>query len=165
MTGSSEATSSALAAPASDTTKSRSAQPAAADDTTPTDNAAALPADTEELPARQNDPSRPGRSVKYKKQNVAFLRHQRWKEEQAAKGPAPEPIELPSPVTLLKWTLLLVISILAVGQFVTGDVLYGYEGRWRNPRRWLPVPQRSFTMAELALYDGKQESRPVYVSS
>ncbi|PWN29962.1 cytochrome b5, partial [Jaminaea rosea] len=65
---------------------------------------------------------------------------------------------------LIKWILLAVLAALALGQFITGDVLYGYDGRWRYPSRWIPPKQRTFTPAELALYNGRDPSRPIYLS-
>lgn len=119
----------------------------------------------EEVKPPQSDPSTPGCSVKHKKQNVAMLAHQRWKEQQASQGKdSQEPLDLPTPMQFLKWFILALLAVLALGQFVTGDVLYGYEGRWRDPRRWLPVPQKVFTPGELALYNGRDEHRPVYLS-
>ncbi|CAO1629401.1 unnamed protein product [Parajaminaea phylloscopi] len=119
---------------------------------------------------RQPDPSQPGRTVKHKKANSAFLVHQRWKEDQkaqrraAGKGEDERPLEVPSFRIFLKYTLLALLAALALGQFITGDVLYGYEGKWRNPRKWLPTKPREFTPGELALYNGRDESRPVYLS-
>lgn len=96
---------------------------------------------------RQADPSQLGRTVKHKKANSAFLVHQQWKEDQKAKRIAAgigeeeeeQPIEAPSLRVFVRWTLLAVIAAMAIGHFITGDVLYGYEGKWRNPKRWLPV--------------------------
>lgn len=114
----------------------------------------------------QQDPSNPGRFVKSKKPNQAMLAHQRWKEKERqkqsnSKSPPPEPISI---ATLLKWFFLTLLSAAALGHFITGDVLYGYNGRWRNPRKWIPVKQRVFTPSELALYNGRDASRPVYLA-
>lgn len=108
----------------------------------------------------QEDPSNPGRFVKAKKQNEAFLKHARWKESQRGQE-RPDPISVAS---ILKWLVVGVVSALALGHFITGDVLYGYNGKWRNPRRWMPAKQRVYTPAELALYNGRDASRPVYLA-
>lgn len=106
----------------------------------------------EERP-RQVDPSNPSRTVAYKKANAPFLAHARFKAQEAERrrekrrqkglpedgDEEEEPLELPGPRTVLKWILLTLIAVLAMGQFVTGDVLYGYKGKWRNPKRWIPV--------------------------
>ena len=120
-------------------------------------------------PPMQEDPSNPGRFVKHKKQNQAFLVHHKWKQEQAKKKAARgEDPNSPDPTIsvgrILKWSLIVLISTLTMGHFITGDPLYGYDGKWRNPRKWIPVKQRVFTPAELALYNGRDTSRPTYVS-
>ncbi|CAO1621064.1 unnamed protein product [Sympodiomycopsis kandeliae] len=118
-----------------------------------------------ELPL-QEDPSNPGRFVKHKKQNRAYLKHQEWKKSESARRLASGeteavPIQLSS---ILKWLFITLISIPILGHFITGDLFWTYQGKWRNPSRWIPVKQRTFTMNELSLYNGRDSSRPIYIA-
>lgn len=59
------------------------------------------------------------------------------------------------------------IAFFAVGYYVTGDLLWGYETRWTNFRyvryRLFDSP-RIFSETELALYSGKDPLKPIYVA-
>ncbi|PWN23175.1 cytochrome b5 [Microstroma glucosiphilum] len=149
-----------------------------AEETTASSSAVSPDTTAAEARPRQVDPSDPSRTVAYKKANTPFLAHARFKAQEAERrrekrrqkglpedgDEEEEPLELPGPRTVLKWMLLILIAVLAMGQFVTGDVLYGYKGKWRNPKKWIPVRQRVFTPAELAMYDGTEPSRPIYLA-
>lgn len=164
------------------------------------------------------DPSDPNRKVKHKKINSAYLKHQRWKEEQerleqerkdssSKNKMSGRIVELPAgakdEVTLrstdrkgnktksqskpesnkagkgkadttttttgrgltfliFKWSLVAVLCAFGLGQFIAGDALWGYRGKYVKKETFMP-PTRIFTPAELAIYDGKDESKPIYV--
>ncbi|PWN33547.1 cytochrome b5, partial [Meira miltonrushii] len=133
------------------------------------------------------DPSDPNRKVKHKKINTAFLKHQRWKAEQerleqehgrANKTKAQSKPESKSdkgkadtttttgrslPFLFVKWSLVAVLCAFGLGQFIAGDALWGYRGKYVQKETFMP-PTRMFTPAELAKYDGKDELKPIYLS-
>lgn len=118
-------------------------------------------------PRMDTDPST-GRQVPYKKANQPYLVHQRWKEEQARKekegaerGDAPAP---PADSSLFRTALALVAIVLLCGQYFTGDMLYGYRGKWTNWRTYFPPPQKTFTPEQLARYDGSNPRLPLLLA-
>ncbi|WFD35335.1 dihydrofolate reductase [Malassezia cuniculi] len=120
-------------------------------------------------PRMDTDPST-GRKVPYKTANQPFLKHQKWKQEQEEKEKRraeaiargePVPKE---PFPLLGVAVLLVIVTLLTGQFLTGDVLFGYRSKWTNWRTYIPQQERVFTEAELAKFDGTNPNLPILLA-
>lgn len=159
------------------------------------------------------DPSDRNRKVKHKKINSAFLKYQRWKEEQERleeerlrkdkmNGQRGKIVELPEgskdevtlrstdgkdnkpktqsnkakpksntttaatgrsiPFLFFKWSLVAILCAIGLGQFIAGDALWGYRGKYVKKETFLP-PTKVFSVAELAKYNGKDESLPIYV--
>lgn len=165
------------------------------------------------------DPSDPNRKVKHKKINSAFLKHQRWKQEQerisakeeqsrksnmsrqsgrftelpagakdevtlrstdgrgnkasAAKSQSKSNKAKVNPTTtsstgksltfiLFKWSLVTILCAIGLGQFIAGDALWGYRGKYVKKETFIP-PTKVFSVKELAQYNGKDESKPIYV--
>ncbi|KDN52848.1 cytochrome b5 [Tilletiaria anomala UBC 951] len=120
------------------------------------------------------DPSDPTRKVAAKKANKAYMVHQRWKEEQIKSGRmdpktgkvTQEPL---GPVgkaffLMLKWSVVGLLLSMAAGQFIAGDPIWGYRGKWVQRKTYLSKRLRVFTPAELALYNGRDEDRPIYLA-
>lgn len=95
----------------------------------------------------QVDPST-GRTVTYKKGNESMLAHQKWKQEQEEK--AKKEALIPKKASnslgfgkvlgfLIKWSLVGLLMSLAAGQFIKGDVAWGYKGKYIKRSYWLPV--------------------------
>ena len=121
-------------------------------------------------PRTIRDPST-GRAVQYKRANEPYLAYQHWKEEQERKNQAEiEERTVPSqPKPSLLLALLRVAffgALLAalIGQFFTGDILFGYRGRWTNWHTYFPPKQRIFTPEQLAQYDGTDPKLPLLLA-
>lgn len=138
---------------------------------------------TEKQPLYDIDPST-GRKVPHKRINNAYLVHQRWVEKQErlklrqkakAEGrPLPpgddfDAEEEPSFVANAIFTtayagfVVLVIALLA-GQFIHGDFLWGYRGKWTKWQTYFPPKMRVFTPDELLKYNGDSGEGPVYLA-
>ena len=96
------------------------------------------------------DPSNPARVVPRKKANQPFLVHQKWKAQQEAKKRAnpssdgsSNDVDVSAPLSaiggLFKMAIIGLLIALAAGHFVTGDVLWGYRGKWTKLSTYLPV--------------------------
>lgn len=130
------------------------------------------------------DPSTPGRTVPQKKANVPFTKHQKELEKRAKDAAAAPPKQRGLLAILVKWAFVAALVAVGTGMFVTGDPIYGYRGKLVQKEFWFPVsaatafglhhltpssihaqpPQRIFSPAELSLYNGRDKSKPVYVS-
>ncbi|TFY60712.1 hypothetical protein EVG20_g7322 [Dentipellis fragilis] len=134
------------------------------------------------------DPSIPNRMVSTKSANQPFLaykqyreqqqqRHDAWlvrkkeRDEKLARGEEAGPEE-PDPTAerdiglreLLRFLVLSLLVVLLAGKFVTGDFLWGYEGKWTNLKTYFPPTQRLFSERSLSLYDGTDPDRPIYLA-
>ncbi|CEH19205.1 Putative steroid membrane receptor Hpr6.6/25-Dx [Ceraceosorus bombacis] len=124
------------------------------------------------------DPSDPRRQVPIKKANSPFLAHQAEQARRRAQAQAKMASSKTASRTqraqtrkqrslcasLIKWALVGVLFALGAGQFIAGDILWGYRGKYVQKRYWFPPPQRLFTPEELALYNGLDPKRPIYLS-
>ncbi|KAN0064651.1 hypothetical protein ACQY0O_002281 [Thecaphora frezii] len=126
---------------------------------------------------RDVDPSNPGRMVASKKANQPFLAHQRWKEAQAAKRAKqglPPVAERKRDdmsgggggivLSTIRSVLLGLAILVATGQFIAGDPLWGYRGKWVQRRTYFPQRERIFSLPELAFYNGRDPNKPVYIA-
>ncbi|ORY92644.1 cytochrome b5-like heme/steroid binding domain-containing protein [Leucosporidium creatinivorum] len=116
---------------------------------------------------------------KIKKANLPFLVHQRYlarqakeKEEaqrrkEAGLPPLP-PKGAPLLWTVLKWTVLALVTSSFLSRSATGTWNWGYEGKYDSLAKvsstLLPTPQIYFTEERLALHDGTDPAYPVYVA-
>lgn len=116
------------------------------------------------------DPST-GRTVQYKRVNEPYVAYQHWKEEQKRKKQAeidghtiPAQPKPSFPLALLRVAFFGALLAALIGQFFTGDILFGYRGRWTNWRTYFPPKQRIFTPEQLAQYDGTNPKLPLLVA-
>lgn len=124
------------------------------------------------------DPADPARKVPHKRVNNAYLVHQRWLQQQAAKEDKRrdthgfEPSDVGDIIASVFLTALAALAIaLLAGQYIYGDLLWGYRGKWTNWRARIPVccvlqsgadVQRKlfdFTPEHLAQFDGEDGGR------
>lgn len=95
---------------------------------------------TDATPQLVDDPSTPGRSVPKTKANAPFLAH---RNSQAARGAAEAEKAGPRPRSLaalfLKWSLVALLLAVAGGQFIAGDPIWGYRGKYVKKQYWFPV--------------------------
>lgn len=69
--------------------------------------------------------------------------------------------------SILRPVFSLLVLAVALGYYITGSVMWGYETRWTNPRYVkfrLVDGMTNFTEPELALYNGTDESKPIYLA-
>lgn len=60
---------------------------------------------------------------------------------------------------LFKFIFLAIVVYATLAIFIFDDLLLGYQGKWKNLKSYLPrPPQRSFSVEELAKYDGRDGS-------
>ena len=121
-------------------------------------------------PHTMRDPST-GRTVQYKRVNEPYVAYQHWKEEQKRKKQAeidghtiPAQPKPSFPLALLRVAFFGALLAALIGQFFTGDILFGYRGRWTNWRTYFPPKQRIFTPEQLAQYDGTNPKLPLLVA-
>lgn len=142
---------------------------------------------------RDIDPSNPGRTVPKKKSNSPFLVHQKWKEEQelrrrkaaerASSGSSSdaggkgkgreigeeEITDITGPVKavikLFRWAIMATAVVMLAGTFVAGDALWGYRGKYTRLRTYMPYREKIFSLPELAMYNGRDPKKPIYVSA
>ena len=93
------------------------------------------------------DPADPNREVPANKGNTAYLVHQKWqalqekqKQERAAKG-IKEGGGLMDKILWLtiKWSFVGLLVAAAAGQFVAGDPIWGYRGKYLQWNTYWPV--------------------------
>jgi len=104
------------------------------------------------------DPST-GRKVPHKRANEAYLVHQRWLEKQARiekrkqyqneNRPLPQELQESEQsdfsslanfmFSMIAAAFISIVIFLLAGQFVQGDILWGYRGKWSNWHRYVPV--------------------------
>ncbi|KAL4075672.1 cytochrome b5-like heme/steroid binding domain-containing protein [Scleroderma yunnanense] len=141
---------------------------------------------TEEL---VEDPSNPSRKVRRKAANQPFLayreyrmnqekEHQAWlqrKKEREANLSRGEPVgpeerdqtaeEEVGLLGLLKFIVYVLLIIVLAGKFFTGSFLWEYDGKWARLKTYLPESKgRLFSESYLATFDGRDETRPVYLA-
>ncbi|KAL7410837.1 cytochrome b5-like heme/steroid binding domain-containing protein [Mrakia frigida] len=115
-----------------------------------------------------------GRPVTNKPANGAFLKHARWKAEQAAleerraKG-IPDDVVPSEPWTAWRFFKTLVVALMGltvVGKFITGSPVWGYEQQiakmWKETI-WKPAPI-VLNHHQLARYTGADANKPVYLA-
>lgn len=137
---------------------------------------------SEKEPLFDIDPST-GRKVTHKRINKAYLVHQRWLEKQKqikerkqarAEGrsvPYDPELDEEEDVPFLANCLFsltytaFVVAIIALfaGQFIHGDFLWGYRGKWTNWRTYFPPTMREFTPEQLQRFNG-ESSGPIYLA-
>jgi len=113
-------------------------------------------------PQLVDDPSTPGRSVPKKKANAPFLAH---RNSQAARGAAAAaeaehqagPQQRSLAARILKWSVVALLLAIAGGQFVAGDPIWGYRGKYVKKHYWFPVSAASHGGLE-RLSEGWQRS-------
>ncbi|TFY81480.1 hypothetical protein EWM64_g2541 [Hericium alpestre] len=54
--------------------------------------------------------------------------------------------------------------VLLAGKLVTGDLLWGYEGKWAHLKTYWPTDQTLFSERQLASFDGSDPHRPLYIA-
>lgn len=64
---------------------------------------------------------------------------------------------------LLKFFAYLLVGILLMGKFITGEWGWGFDGA-ANVRKWWPTQQRLFSESGLARFDGTAEGLPIYLA-
>ncbi|KZT60236.1 cytochrome b5, partial [Calocera cornea HHB12733] len=113
--------------------------------------------------------SRYGRwKVEQAKKEAAALERKKRREAKLSSGTPLAPEDLDEPEESLLWALtkiflfLLLFTAIA-GRFITGSVLWGYEGKWARWRTYWPAGERVFSEAELARYDGSDPALPIYL--
>ncbi|SOV05197.1 related to FSH3 - putative serine hydrolase [Ustilago sp. UG-2017a] len=141
---------------------------------------------------RDIDPSNPARSVPKKKANSPFLVHQKWKQEQElrrrkaeeqgsnggsggsgkSKGRSrslEEPTtDLNGPVRIImklfRFLIMATAAVMVAGFFIAGDPLWGYRGKYTRLRTYMPYREKIFSLSELAMYNGRDPKKPVYIA-
>ncbi|UZJ52306.1 hypothetical protein CBS101457_001626 [Exobasidium rhododendri] len=63
-----------------------------------------------------------------------------------------------------KWSLFTILLAFGAAQFIAGDLLWGYRGKYVKKQTYFPPTQRVFTPEELWQYNGVEEGKPVYLS-
>ncbi|KAI5454390.1 hypothetical protein NCC49_004444 [Naganishia albida] len=114
-----------------------------------------------------------GRLVSNKPANGPFLAYQRWKEEEAERkareARGEKPVRKPSANSkwtvwsVLKWLAILAIATMALGNFLVKSPFWGYGDQMVKTYRGFVTPQKIFTPEQLAAYDGKDASKPIYL--
>ncbi|KAJ1020653.1 hypothetical protein NDA16_004046 [Ustilago loliicola] len=141
---------------------------------------------------RDIDPSNPARSVPKKKANSPFLVHRKWKQEQelrrrkaeeqgsnsgssgSGKGKSgvrsfEEPTtDLSGPVRVMikmfRFLIMAIAALMVTGFFIAGDPLWGYRGKYTKLRTYMPYREKIFSLPELAMYNGRDSKKPVYIA-
>ncbi|GAA5978220.1 hypothetical protein JCM11641_001139 [Rhodosporidiobolus odoratus] len=111
-----------------------------------------------------------------KKANKPFLVQKRHKAKQAAEAEAEAEngggrrVQKSEPSLLgavLKWTMLALLTSAVLSRALTQSWLFGYEGRWSNPRNVYSAlfPRKPLVLSEtqLAMHDGTNPSMPLYI--
>lgn len=97
---------------------------------------------------RIQDPSNPNRTVPAKTANKAMMAHQNWKNAQIKAGKMDpktgKSLEKSGPIAnaigqMIKWSIVGLLLALATGQFIAGDPIWGYRGKWLKLRTYFPV--------------------------
>ncbi|KAI0069157.1 cytochrome b5, partial [Artomyces pyxidatus] len=134
------------------------------------------------------DPSIPNRMVSTKRANKPFLAyhnyrerqkklHDEWlerkkeREEKLAKGEEVGPEE-PDPTLeeevglagLLKFFVYVLLFILLSGKLISGDFLWGYDGKWSHLKTYWPSEQRLYSDRGLLQFDGSDPEKPLYLA-
>lgn len=127
--------------------------------------------------------------VKQEKLHADWLERKKERDAKIARGEEVEPEE-PDPtyepeigvLGLLKFVVCLLLFVVLLGKFVTGDFLWGYDGKWTQLKTYWPVrihfmplskhelmyiqqgEGRLFSEAGLARYDGSNPDIPLYLA-
>ncbi|GAA6027258.1 hypothetical protein JCM8097_002533 [Rhodosporidiobolus ruineniae] len=119
-------------------------------------------------------PQPPAKEIK--PANKPFLVHQRHKQRQAdaakakrAGGGKSGPTSSSFVGSVLKWTVLALVTSAVMSRALTQSWLFGYEGKWSNPKNIysliFPDPPTTFSEHQLALHDGTQPDKyPLYIA-
>lgn len=87
-------------------------------------------------------------------------------------------------LALVKVLFVLLVSASLAGQFLVGSYTWGYDGKWVQAKTYWPVcgvlyvylrwrltwtthtqaTQKLFTETQLAQYDGKDPTKPIYLA-
>ncbi|CAG8571510.1 4287_t:CDS:2 [Paraglomus brasilianum] len=59
---------------------------------------------------------------------------------------------------------ILLISFFLSSYFFTESWTWGYQNKWTNWRTYIPTRQVTFTVDELAKYDGSDPNLPIYIA-
>lgn len=129
-----------------------------------------------------------GRMVSTKKANMPFIAYGKWKEEQAAKEERrkkraekkargeelsdweddPErPVQRESTIMVIFKTLFVLFAIITLsGRFITGSMIWGYNGKWVHLKTYWPFEEsgKLFTEQMLAKFDGSNPALPIYLA-
>ncbi|TFL00636.1 cytochrome b5-like heme/steroid binding domain-containing protein [Pterulicium gracile] len=67
-------------------------------------------------------------------------------------------------LALVKVLFVLLVSASLAGQFLVGSYTWGYDGKWVQAKTYWPATQKLFTETQLAQYDGKDPTKPIYLA-
>jgi hypothetical protein len=112
-------------------------------------------------PQLVDDPSTPGRSVPKKKANAPFLAHRNSQAARGAAEAAQQQAGAPQrslAARILKWSVVALLLAIAGGQFVAGDPIWGYRGKYVKKHYWFPVSAASRGVEVYRLREGWQRS-------
>ncbi|KAG8903388.1 hypothetical protein FRB99_003380 [Tulasnella sp. 403] len=88
----------------------------------------------------------------------------------------PDPDERAPIGNILRLLVILVVTALYAGYFITGDPWWGYESKWLTMRHWkslIPVggggwfydgTQKAYTESQLLRYDGTDPEKPILLA-
>ncbi|GAA5937264.1 hypothetical protein JCM1841_007025 [Sporobolomyces salmonicolor] len=122
--------------------------------------------------AASTAPSKP-RPQPMKKANKPFLVQKRYKEKLAreaasGKNAANAPSSPSFFAEAIKWTVLALLTSVALSRALTQTWTWGYEGKWTNPKKImeLVLPSRPLVLSEqqLAFHDGTNPHYPLYIA-
>ncbi|CEQ39039.1 SPOSA6832_00534 [Sporobolomyces salmonicolor] len=87
----------------------------------------------------------------------------------APSKPRPQPMKKANkPFLAIKWTVLALLTSVALSRALTQTWTWGYEGKWTNPKKImeLVLPSRPLVLSEqqLAFHDGTNPRYPLYIA-
>ncbi|KAL4264196.1 Cytochrome b5 heme-binding domain-containing protein [Pleurotus pulmonarius] len=138
--------------------------------------------------AKVKDPAIPNRMVSTKTANKPFLAYKEYREKQErlhnewvekkkerdekiARGEKVGPLERDPTAEeevgllgLLKFLVYLLLFIALTGKFITGSYLWESDSKWLHLKTYIPTNQRLFSERQLALFDGSDPMKPIYLA-